>query len=164
MRKIEIHMPEYGQIRIYDADHLPHIPGLFDASTLEACSTECLAEIKRRVEETRRAKNMTREEQRESLRKAADQARGYKLYRENDRDSLALEEQPEGTTTVATDRSDAALNPHSDSLFRNPATEREYTKKELYALAGGTDIQRKIFRKMIGTDLARTNRILGAGN
>ncbi len=109
---------------------------------------------------------MTREEQREQLRQAADAARGYPLYRPGDSDSLDDSyEAPEGPTSVSTNRSDAAfVNPSADSLFRNPATEREYTNKELYALAGGTDLQRKIFRKMIATDLARTNRILGAGN
>jgi hypothetical protein len=68
-----------------------------------------------------------------------------------------------GSTTLVTNRSDAApLNPHSDSLFQNPANGLEYNKKELYSLAGGTDIQRRLFRKMISVDLARTNKLLGA--
>ncbi len=163
-RQFQIYMREYGAIKVFDADHLPRIPNLFDASVLEQCSTECLAEVERRVAETRRATNMTREEQREQLRQAADAARGYPLYRPGANDSLSDSFQPpEGATSVSTNRSDAAfVNPHSNSLFQNPATEREYTKKELYALAGGTDIERKLFRKMMATDLARLNSILGS--
>jgi hypothetical protein len=67
-----------------------------------------------------------------------------------------------GAAAVAHRSETIPINPSADSLFLNPATGLEYTKKELYALAGGTDVQRKIFRKQIATDLARTNRILGA--
>jgi len=65
-----------------------------------------------------------------------------------------------GTTIVHSDAT--SVNPSADSLFTNPATGVEYNKKEIYALAGGNDLQRGLFRLMIKTDLARTNRILGA--
>src|SRR6266436_2997196 len=146
MRKIRIYLPQYGQIKVYDADHLPIIPGVFDAPILEKCSKECLKALEQRVAATRAAEGKSRDEQREDLRKAADQARGYGLYRENDNDSSSDGYKAhEGTTTVAMNRSDAAtLNPHSDSLFTNPANGLEYNKKEIYALAGGNDLQRKI--------------------
>src|SRR5258708_16684984 len=173
-RKIEIYIREYGQIKAFDADRLPLIAGLFDASVLENCSTECLEEVNRRVTETRQMRNETPEEQRARVRKATDQARGYKLFSENDKTSLdvdirrkddgrghnAFEIVGEGPRTAPTagtmDRSDAAfVNPHADSLFLNPATEAQYTKKELYALAGGSELDRKLFRKMMNTDLKR---------
>jgi len=179
-RKIEIFMPQFGQVKAYDADHLPIIPGLFDASVLENCSTECLAEISRRVEETRQAKSMSREDQREALRRAADTARGYKLFSEHDKTSLdvdirrkddgkghnAFEIVGDGPKTLPTagpmDRSANVVNPYSDSLFTN-ANGVEYSKAEVYALAGGSELERKLFRKMMNTDLARLNSIL-AGN
>ncbi len=179
-RKIEIFMREYGQVKAFNADHLPIIPGLFDASVLENCSTECLQEINRRVAETRQARSMTREEQRETLRKAADAARGYKLFREGDKTTTDVEirrkddgkghnafeivagEAPRSLPTAGPmDRSEAAFtNPHADSLFRNPATGVDYSRAEAYALAGGGELDRKLFRKMMQTDLKRLNSIL----
>jgi hypothetical protein len=154
-------MPQFGQIKTYDADHLPRIPGLFDASTLEECSTVCLAEINRRVEETRRAKHMTREEQRTDLRQTADRARGYPLYRENDNDSLSDGYKvPEGTTAVATDRT-VPMAESVKPLFVDPRTGTYFTRTALREIAR-TDIQR--FRILMRNDNRFLNELLAQAN
>ena len=158
-RRIEIFMPQFGQIRSYDLDRLPIIPGLFDATTLETCSDACVKEIERRVEETRRAKHITRDEQRADLRQTADRARGYSLYREGDNDSLSDGYRvPEGTATVATDRTvPESVKP----LFVDQRTGTYFTRTALKEMAR-TDTQR--FRILMRNDNHFLNELLAQAN
>jgi len=187
-RQFQLFCVRHGKIKTFNGDALPLASngvfdldlGVFDGATLEQCSDACLAAIEAAVITTRRVQNETREQQRDRMRASADAARGYNVYRPEDKTTLDIQvryrddgkgsnvfeivgDSPRSKPTAGPmDRSAKVVNPHSDSLFTN-ASGVEYSKAEVYALAGGSELKRKLFRKMMNTDLSRLNRIL-AGN
>jgi len=188
-RQFQMFCARHGKIKTFDADSLPRAAngvfdlsvGVFDGGTLETCSDACRAAIETAVVDTRKAQSETREQQRDRMRASADAARGYNVYRPEDKTTLDIQvryrddsrghnsfetvgEGPQSKPTAGPmDRSANLVNPAENSLFTNPASGFEYSRKEAYALAGGSDVERKIFRKLMNTHLARLNRIL-AGN
>ncbi|HEV3419527.1 MAG TPA: hypothetical protein VG075_04430 [Candidatus Acidoferrum sp.] len=126
------------------------------ADVLATKTLDELIQIEREVEQYRQLRNETREEQRARLQEVS-RANG-RVDANNSNSAVAV-----GTSTgfanAAVDRTVGGVNPHADSLFTNPVTNREYTRSELVALSSSN---MKLFKKMINTDLARTNAILAS--
>src|SRR5260370_22250570 len=163
IRKIRIYLPQYGQVKVYDADHLPIIPGVFDAPILENCSTACLEALQQRVAATREAEGKSREEQRADLRATATKARGYEIFREGDTTSLESNNLPSGPTSASTDRGGGSV-PVAEStrqLGIDPSTGNYYSPIAIKKLFTTNP---HLIRTMMRTRLHFTNRLLNASN
>lgn len=154
-----------------------------NSSTLQNLTISELEALDKEITTLRQQRNdEDRQQQNDRLRDVADENRGYKVFRPGDKDQLGGEikyaDDTKGTnkfefvgeaptqskpTTGKMDRSAPLANPSEDVLFTSPVTGMQYSKKEAYALAGGSEVDRRLFRKMMNTNLARLNSIL-AGN
>src|SRR5260221_519997 len=165
-RQFRIFCARHGVAKTFDGDNLPRATkgfdlslGLFDGATLEQCSKECLAAIEAAVVALKSARRKTREELRADVQAEADAARGYKLFRPGDNDSLSDGYRvPEGTATVATDRTvPESVKP----LFVDQRTGTYFTRTALKEMAR-TDTQR--FRILMRNDNHFLNELLAQAN
>jgi hypothetical protein len=154
-------------------------PRTFPASNLEGLSLEQLREIDVAAAELRRARGLSREEQRAELRERATEARGHEIFRPGDKTQLdgEIRYKDDGTgrnTFEFVDGSGPQSRPAAGAMDRSvpvaestkplwidPSTGNYYSPIAIRKLFTTNP---NLIRTMMKTNLAFTNRLLNAGN
>jgi hypothetical protein len=119
-----------------------------------------LREFEAAAADVRRKQNMSAEQRADDLTQRADKARGHKLFRPGDTDSLSSNNLPEGAASVTTDRS-VPVAETVKQLFVDPTTGQFYSRLALHKLATTNP---KLWRTMMRTDVSFMNKLLAQAN